>query len=90
MPRLYVAGVSREDCQKLNPSLNLDKLSAGQQILIPSSKFTVREKEMLQGMGAVPPEFFGRTQGTIPGIVMLSGALLLAAYFGFKAVNKDE
>lgn len=51
--------IREEDVVRLNPSINFKKkLKPGVELLLPADKFTVREKEALQGTGTVPSEYF--------------------------------
>ena len=64
-----------EEAQKLNPGANLKRLKGGEEINLPASAFTVREKEWLQGSGIIPKEYFG--QGT--GLNAIAQVLFLVA-----------
>ena len=68
-------GVTLEEAQKLNPGANLKRLKGGEEINLPASAFTVREKEWLQGSGIIPKEYFG--QGT--GLNAIAQVLFLVA-----------
>jgi len=46
--------ISKSEIERLNPKLGA--LKAGTKILLPPGKYTVREKEMLQGCGILPVE----------------------------------
>lgn len=58
--------ITRDELEKLNPSVKLDRLTANQVIKLPANKFTLREREVLIGNNVLPPEFFGE-QGKIFG-----------------------
>ena len=49
-------GIAFEDVKKLNPGVNLGTFTNGEKLKLPPGKYTVREKEMLQGCGILPPE----------------------------------
>tara|TARA_Y100001954_G_scaffold19055_1_gene17463 strand:+ start:9277 stop:9843 length:567 start_codon:yes stop_codon:yes gene_type:complete len=46
--------ISKSEVERLNPMLGA--LKAGTKVLLPPGKYTVREKEMLQGCGILPVE----------------------------------
>lgn len=46
--------ISKAEVERLNPKLGA--LKAGTKVLLPPGKYTVREKEMLQGCGILPAE----------------------------------
>ena len=46
--------ISKSEVERLNPKLGA--LKAGTKVLLPPGKYTVREKEMLQGCGILPVE----------------------------------
>lgn len=48
--------ISFEDVKRLNPGMNLGTFNNGEKLKLPPGKYTVREKEMLQGCGILPPE----------------------------------
>ena len=48
--------ISFEDVKKLNPGVNLGTFNNGEKLKLPPGKYTVREKEMLQGCGILPAE----------------------------------
>ena len=48
--------IAFEDVKKLNPGVNLGTFNKGEKLKLPPGKYTVREKEMLQGCGILPPE----------------------------------
>mmetsp|Transcript_1593 Transcript_1593/g.3566 ORF Transcript_1593/g.3566 Transcript_1593/m.3566 type:complete len:227 (-) Transcript_1593:121-801(-) len=81
-------GVTLEEAQKLNPGANLKKLKGGEEINLPSTAFTVREKEWLQGAGIVPKEYFGQGTGleSIGRVLGLVGVVAVITY----AVNKAQ
>ena len=54
--------ISVQEIASLNPDLNVNnKLRPGMELLLPADKFTVREKEALEGSGTVPSEYFAPT-----------------------------
>jgi len=48
--------ISKAEVERLNPSLKLGTLKPGTRLFLPPGKYTVREKEMLQGCGILPAE----------------------------------
>jgi len=48
--------ISKADVERLNPNLKLGSLKPGTRVFLPPGKYTVREKEMLQGCGILPAE----------------------------------
>uniref|UniRef100_A0A061S4E5 Chitinase-related protein n=1 Tax=Tetraselmis sp. GSL018 TaxID=582737 RepID=A0A061S4E5_9CHLO len=83
--------ITMDEFLLLNPETDPEEIKAGQIILLPSGKFTVREQEMLTGSGIVPKEYFTESKYTIfPSVVF--GVILGAtgAYWYFKGKAKDD
>jgi len=75
-----------EDVKKLNPGVNLGTFNNGEKLKLPPGKYTVREREMLQGCGILPPEtvnpfavLVSPNSLILLGVVALSG--VYAMYF---------
>ena len=75
-----------EDVKKLNPGVNLGTFNNGEKLKLPPGKYTVREREMLQGCGILPPEtvnpfavLVSPNSLILLGVVTLSG--VYAMYF---------
>ena len=79
-------GIAFEDVKKLNPGVNLGTFNKGEKLKLPPGKYTVREKEMLQGCGILPPESvnplqFLFTKNALYLLAGVAGSGLYAFYF---------
>eukprot|EP00951_Prasinocladus_malaysianus_P009789 scaffold71419_cov43-Prasinocladus_malaysianus.AAC.1 len=84
-------GITMKEVRALNPDTDLESIQANQIIRLPSSKFTVREQEMLTGSGIVPKEFFANgPMAIVPSLVF--GFILGAggAYIYITKKSKNE
>ncbi len=71
--------IAFEDVKKLNPGVNLGTFNNGEKLKLPPGKYTVREREMLQGCGILPAE-------TVNPLSVLVSPTSLAAV-GFVAIS---
>ena len=74
--------ISRADVERLNPGVKLGALKAGVKLKLPPGKYTVREKEMLQGCGILPAETLNplAVLGTPLALKTLGAVAALGAY----------
>ena len=56
MDIISARNISFDDVKKLNPGVKLGTFQNGEKLKLPPGKYTVREKEMLQGCGILPAE----------------------------------
>eukprot|EP00884_Botryococcus_braunii_P020490 jgi/Botrbrau1/7124/Bobra.0143s0004.1 len=84
--------ISRAEVDALNPDVNLNKLSANQIIKLPANKYTVREREMLQGTANAPAEFFapGNAFSNSIIVVLVAGVAMSAWLFRQKAKLEEQ
>ena len=59
-------GIAFEDVKKLNPGVNLGTFTKGDKLKLPPGKYTVREKEMLQGAASSRPRASTRCSSSSP------------------------
>jgi hypothetical protein len=69
-------GVTMAEAAALNPSVDLNKASAGQIIKLPYGRYTQREKEMLSSV--VPASSLGLAGVAVPTGAQLQAGLLVA------------
>ena len=72
--------IARADVERLNPKLGA--LKPGMKLLLPPGKYTVREREMLQGCGILPADSVNPLQYLWTPVArnFLGGAVALGAY----------
>lgn len=95
MDIISARNISFEDVKKLNPGVNLGTFNKGEKLKLPPGKYTVREKEMLQGCGILPAETVNPFKVLVhPNSLIALGAVTLsgiyAMYFAAcKRYQKD-
>ena len=74
--------ISKADVERLNPGVKLGALKAGVKLKLPPGKYTVREKEMLQGCGILPAETLNplAVLGTPLALKTLGAVVAVGAY----------
>ena len=72
--------ITFEEVSKINPGVNLGTFNKGEKLRLPPGKYTVREKEMLQGCGILPPE-------SVSPLRMVSGRNALYLLLGVSAAG---
>ena len=73
--------ISMDEARKLNPTVNLSKLGEGQVLKLPAGKYTLREREMMQGTAGAPDAFFTTTSPLMLAGLLGAGAGAGAAYW---------
>ena len=75
-------GIHFEDVKKLNPGVNLGTFVNGEKLKLPPGKYTVREREMLQGCGILPAETVNPFAVLVsPNALALLGAVALSGVY---------
>ena len=75
-------GIAFEDVKKLNPGVNLGTFVNGEKLKLPPGKYTVREREMLQGCGILPAETVNPFAVLVsPNALALLGAVALSGVY---------
>jgi LysM repeat protein len=85
--------IAFDEVKRLNPGLNLGTFNNGEKLKLPPGKYTVREKEMLQGCGILPPETVNPLALLVsPNSLALFGAASLAGVYAmyFSACKRYQ